>query len=87
MLPSARRKPRGKRLTRAAPRNSDRQPGTYSSTTTILPADQYGGAGGTGNYPVTFTTAGYSVTLSAVDTTNANAPVPITYFGYWLSAT
>ncbi len=60
--------------------------GAYNSNTSILGADQYGGAGGTGNYPVTFTTAGYSVTLSAVDTTNSNAPVPITYFGYWLSA-
>ncbi len=42
----------------------------------INAADQYGGAGGTGKYAVTFLSTGYSVTLSK----------SATYFGYWLSA-
>ncbi len=53
--------------------------GTYSGVT-INGADQYGGAGGTGNYAVTFSSTGYSLGLS---TTN---PDGVNYFGYWLSA-
>jgi len=46
----------------------------------INKADQYGGAGGNGRYPVTFTNAGYSVDLSS------SQPGGVTYFGFWLSA-
>lgn len=46
----------------------------------ILAADQYGGAGGLGNYASTSSVAGYSLNLS---TTNASG---INYFGFWLSA-
>lgn len=48
-------------------------------------ADQYGGAGGAGanRYAVTFSTAGYTLDL---DATLNGKPVPLTYFGYWLSA-
>lgn len=53
--------------------------GTYSGIT-IDQASQYGGAGGTGPYGVTFASGGYTLSLSA--TNNA----PITYFGFWLSA-
>lgn len=58
--------------------------GTYSGVT-INPADQYGGAGGTGNYAVTSTTAGYTLNLSAINETTG-AAAPINYFGFWLSA-
>lgn len=55
--------------------------GTYSAGTTVLPADQYGGAGGIGNYTAAINgTGGYSFSL-------ATAGVPgVNYFGYWLSA-
>ena len=53
--------------------------GSYSDVM-VIPADQYGGANGTGSYPVTFTTSGYSVDLST------NLPGGVTYFGFWLSA-
>ena len=46
----------------------------------VIPVDQYGGAGGTGNYPVTFSSSGYSVDLST------NLAGGVTYFGFWLSA-
>jgi hypothetical protein len=59
--------------------------GTYASLQDggiqINPADQYGGAGGTGNYIVALQkNPGYSLTL-----TTSN-PKGIDYFGYWLSA-
>lgn len=50
----------------------------------IYKADQYGGAGNAGNYAVTFATGGYTLNLSAKDEDNQS--VPVTYFGYWLSA-
>ena len=50
--------------------------GTYSASTQINSPDLYGGAGGSGRYAVTFTPAGYSITLDN----------PANYFGYWLSA-
>ena len=52
--------------------------GTYSGPNgvQINSADQYGGAGGTGNYGVAFTKDPYTLTL------NHN----VNYFGYWLSA-
>ncbi len=46
----------------------------------VLPADQYGGAGGGGAYPVTFSEAGYSLDLSSTQ------PGGVTYFGFWLPA-
>ncbi len=51
----------------------------------ISAATYYGGAGGTGNYAVTFSTQGYSLALSAINN-GTSASVPITYFGFWLSA-
>jgi hypothetical protein len=46
-------------------------------------ADQYGGAGGSGNYAVSFPNTPYTLTL----TVNPQlAPKGINYFGYWLSA-
>ncbi len=42
----------------------------------INPADQYGGAGGTGNYAVAFNANPYTLTLNT----------QVNYFGYWLSA-
>jgi hypothetical protein len=53
--------------------------GTYSGID-ILGADQYGGAGGAGNYASTSSVAGYSLSLSTSD------PAGINYFGFWLSA-
>jgi len=53
--------------------------GTYTGVN-IDPADQYGGAGGTGKFAVTFTTAGYSLDLTTTDKRGIN------YFGFWLSA-
>lgn len=53
--------------------------GTYTGVD-ILSADQYGGAGGSGNYASTFSTAGYSLNLTTSD------PAGINYFGFWLSA-
>lgn len=52
----------------------------------IRNSDQYGGAGNTGRYPVAFGNTPYELTLSVVNTANSNAPLPATYFGYWLSA-
>jgi hypothetical protein len=46
----------------------------------VLGADQYGGAGGTGKYAVTFSSSGYSLDLSTTQ------PGGVKYFGYWLSA-
>ncbi len=59
--------------------------GTYSgpSGVQINPADQYGGAGGVGNYAVAFGSTPYSVSLSS---NPALDPQGINYFGYWLSA-
>jgi hypothetical protein len=53
--------------------------GTYNNVQ-ISSAGQFGGAGGTGNYGVTFTTAGYQVNLKTTLATGVN------YFGFWLSA-
>ncbi len=53
--------------------------GVYSSTS-IIAADQYGGAGGTGKYPVANSNAPYNVALTTTLTTGIN------YFGFWLSA-
>lgn len=58
--------------------------GTYSNVQ-INAADQFGGAGDTGNYGVAFANTPYQLALSAQDT-GTNAGVPVTYFGYWLSA-
>lgn len=49
----------------------------------ILPADQFGGAGGTGQYIAAFGGFGYSLKLTADPTV---FPDGINYFGYWLSA-
>jgi hypothetical protein len=59
--------------------------GTYSGVTgvQINSADQYGGAGGTGNYIVAFNNTPYSLTLANDYSKNPNG---INYFGYWLSA-
>ena len=53
--------------------------GSYSAVQ-INSADQYGGAGGAGQYAVTFSTAGYSLDLSSTVAGGVN------YFGFWLSA-
>lgn len=50
--------------------------GTYSGGFTISGADQFGGAGGTGNYITTGSAASYTLSLSS----SAN------YFGLWFSA-
>lgn len=55
---------------------------TYSSVQ-INSADQYGGAGGTGNYAVAFGPTPYTLTLVADPQL---VPEGINYFGYWLSA-
>jgi hypothetical protein len=47
----------------------------------INAADQYGGAGGTGNYAVAFSNTPYEVTLSSAKSVGG-----VNYFGYWLSA-
>ncbi len=46
----------------------------------VIGADQYGGAGGNGQYAVTFSSSGYSLDLSSTIAGGVN------YFGYWLSA-
>ncbi len=52
--------------------------GTYTHVD-VIPADQYGGAGGTGSYAVSFgDTRGEPYTLTF--------NTPVNYFGYWLSA-
>jgi hypothetical protein len=54
--------------------------GTYVNVQ-INNADEYGGAGGTGKYGVTFlSNGGYQVNLSTTLATGVN------YFGFWLSA-
>lgn len=53
--------------------------GAYSNVQ-VNNNDQYGGAGGTGKYAVTFANVGYSLDLSSTITGGVN------YFGYWLSA-
>jgi hypothetical protein len=53
--------------------------GTYSHLQ-ITGADQYGGAGGTGLYPVAFNDTPYSLSLTST------IPGGVNYFGYWLSA-
>ena len=56
--------------------------GTYSGGFRNSAANQYGGAGGAGNYPVIFQSDGsYSVTL------NHQSDIPgLNYFGLWFSA-
>jgi PEP-CTERM motif len=49
----------------------------------INPADQYGGAGGAGNYIVAFINDPYTVRLTASPSLD---PQGVNYFGYWLSA-
>jgi hypothetical protein len=49
----------------------------------INAAGQYGGAGGSGNYAVSFPNSPYTLTLS---TDPKLDPKGINYFGYWLSA-
>lgn len=53
--------------------------GSYAGVD-VLGADQYGGAGGAGNYASTFGTTGFSLGLNTSD------PAGINYFGFWLSA-
>ena len=53
--------------------------GTYNNVQ-IAKADQYGGAGNTGNYALTTTGTGYSLDLATTDSRGIN------YFGFWLSA-
>jgi hypothetical protein len=53
--------------------------GTYTGVE-IRSADQYGGAGGSGRYPVTFSDTGYTLDITS------NVPGGANYFGYWLSA-
>ena len=53
--------------------------GTYTAVK-VQSADEYGGAGGTGKYAVTFTPGGYALDLSSTIRGGVN------YFGYWLSA-
>jgi hypothetical protein len=55
--------------------------GTYSSGACVDAANQYGGAGGTGNFVTTHDDPGYTITLS----TKSGIP-GVNYFGYWLSA-
>jgi hypothetical protein len=53
--------------------------GRYSNIQ-INSADQYGSAGGTGNYAVAFSDTGYALDLTTT------LPGGVNYFGYWLSA-
>lgn len=53
--------------------------GTYTGVD-VIGADQYGGAGGSGQYAVTFSNSGYSLDLTT------SLPGGVTYFGFWLSA-
>jgi hypothetical protein len=59
--------------------------GTYSGPegVQINPADQYGGAGGVGNYIVAFGNDPYTLSLASSPTLD---PQGVNYFGYWLSA-
>ena len=52
--------------------------GIYTGAS-VISADQYGGAGGTGDYAVTFSSSGYTLDLSST-------VGGVTYFGFWLSA-
>jgi hypothetical protein len=58
--------------------------GTYAAGSgngiQINSADQYGGAGGNGNYAVAFQNTPYSLTLTS------NIAGGVNYFGFWLSA-
>ena len=54
--------------------------GKYSSVQ-IAGADQYGGAGGVGNYAVAFPSTPYQLTLTKTPDDKG-----VNYFGYWLSA-
>ncbi len=58
--------------------------GVYSSVNgngvQINTADQYGGAGGTGNYAVAFSNTPYSLSLTT------DVAGGVNYFGFWLSA-
>jgi hypothetical protein len=57
--------------------------GVYSPFT-LNSADQYGGAGGIGTYPVTF---GYSQPPSySISLTDNNTGAGVNYFGMWISA-
>ncbi len=56
--------------------------GSYTSVQ-IHSADQYGSAGGTGNYAVAFNGTPYSITLTADP---VKVPGGVNYFGYYLSA-
>lgn len=53
--------------------------GNYSNVD-VIGADQYGGAGGSGQYAVTFSQSGYMLDLAST------VPGGLNYFGYWLSA-
>ena len=53
------------------------------SAVQINPADQYGGAGGTGQYAVAFADTSYSMHFTYDP---AVLPNGVNYFGYWLSA-
>ncbi|MBB4617087.1 PEPxxWA-CTERM sorting domain-containing protein [Sphingomonas abaci] len=53
--------------------------GSYSGVN-VTKADQFGGAGGTGNYAVTSNGTGYTLNLATTDARGIN------YFGFWLSA-
>ena len=53
--------------------------GTYTNLQ-VNKADQYGGAGGTGRYAVTFDAKGFTLDLTSAIGGGVN------YFGYWLSA-
>lgn len=54
--------------------------GVYSQATQVSAGTQYGGQGGS-NYAVTYSSAGYSLTL-----TSTQDPAGVTYFGYYLPA-
>ena len=58
-------------------------PGAAGTSVQINNADQYGGAGGAGQYIVAFGATPYTLTLTNDPTKNPNG---INYFGYWLSA-
>ncbi len=53
--------------------------GTYTNVQ-VYDADEYGGAGGTGEFADTHSSTGYSLTLTTTLSTGLN------YFGFWLSA-
>jgi hypothetical protein len=56
--------------------------GTYSAGADIVPANEFGGANGTGQYVDAIGgTTGYTVSLAT-----SGAALGVNYFGYWLSA-